>query len=136
MGLRCMGRMHHNPSLRPKAVSSMTHLAPTRIRSHHFRNPDHSSHSGQEEEEKEYLSHHPSKSWYSFRVLGSGLMLFQFRSTGDLRLWRHDERGNQWTKGGKGKAAFRYGRHFVLQEKDLTGRPSGSVAARSSWPSF
>ncbi|KAG8920816.1 hypothetical protein FRC00_009496 [Tulasnella sp. 408] len=30
------------------------------------------------------------------------------KSTGDLRLWRHDERGNMWTKGGRRRCVGRF----------------------------
>ncbi|KAG9010087.1 hypothetical protein FRB93_004749 [Tulasnella sp. JGI-2019a] len=30
------------------------------------------------------------------------------KSTGDLRLWRHDERGNMWVKGSKGRVIGRF----------------------------
>lgn len=30
------------------------------------------------------------------------------KSTGDLRLWRHDEKGNLWTKGGRGRCVGRF----------------------------
>ena len=44
------------------------------------------------------------------------------KSTGDLRMWRHDERGNMWTKGSRGRCFGRQATQIHLVHECLLNK--------------